>query len=78
MKCLILVQQVLLAWSLNMGIGVLPKSMNPCHIAHNIRSVDLKLNDQHLTAISSLNKDKSYVNLEVNEKLRRTKKLTSC
>ncbi|GCB85235.1 hypothetical protein scyTo_0025990 [Scyliorhinus torazame] len=52
--------QVLLRWALQQGIGVIPKSTNPEHIALNARLFDFHLGDEDMELLSGLHSDTRY------------------
>ena len=54
------VPQVLLAWAMHLGIGVLPKSAHPDRIKYNFQAVHVKLEEKEIEEISKLNKDRPY------------------
>lgn len=49
--------QVLLRWSVQQGIGVIPKSTNPDHIQANIDIFDFELSKDQMAELSSLHTD---------------------
>jgi len=50
--------QVILRWSHQRGVVVIPKSSNEKRLAENIDIFDFKLSEEEITRISSLNKNK--------------------
>lgn len=50
--------QVLIAWALQRGTSVIPKSVNPKRIAENLQSLSLTLSEKDMAAIAAL--DKGY------------------
>ena len=50
--------QVLIAWALQRGTSVIPKSVTPTRIAENLQSLSLTLSDQDMEAIATL--DQGY------------------
>ena len=50
--------QVLLAWGIQRGIAVIPKSVNASRIAENYGSLNLRLDDQDILQINSLESDR--------------------
>lgn len=54
--------QVLLRWSTQRGIAVIPKSNNPARLAQNLDVVSFDLSDDELKAISGLNKGLRFNN----------------
>lgn len=54
------IPQVILSWITTQGIIALPRTSNREHLKENIESLNLKLSEEEIKAIDSLNKDKSY------------------
>uniref|UniRef100_A0A914W1T9 NADP-dependent oxidoreductase domain-containing protein n=1 Tax=Plectus sambesii TaxID=2011161 RepID=A0A914W1T9_9BILA len=54
------VNLVLLAWALAQDIGILPKSQTPSRIKENFESTKVKLTDDEVQQISSLNCEQPY------------------
>lgn len=52
---------VLLSWILSQGFSVIAKSATPSRIAENFESTKLKLTDQDIELIHTLNKNKGYI-----------------
>ncbi|KAK2144236.1 hypothetical protein LSH36_776g02440 [Paralvinella palmiformis] len=52
--------QVLLRWSVQQNIGVIPKSTNPDHIRENISISDFELTEEEIGQLSGLNKNKHF------------------
>ncbi|MEM9728294.1 MAG: aldo/keto reductase, partial [Myxococcota bacterium] len=50
--------QVLIAWGLDRGTAVIPKSVNPSRIKENLGAEDVVLDDEDRTAIAALNADR--------------------
>jgi alcohol dehydrogenase (NADP+) len=53
--------QVLLAWALERGTAVIPKSVSPGRLAENLAAGQLELGDQDLLAIKGLDRHRRYV-----------------
>lgn len=53
--------QVLIAWSLNRDIAVIPKSVNPERIRQNYEAADIKLSEQEMQEIAGLDRGLRYV-----------------
>ena len=53
--------QVLLAWAINRGTAVIPKSVNPSRMRSNLVAADVELTDGEMDAISGLNRHYRYV-----------------
>lgn len=49
--------QVVLAWHLALGLVVIPKSVTPERIVENFGALDVRLDEEDVTAISGLNRD---------------------
>jgi diketogulonate reductase-like aldo/keto reductase len=54
--------QVLIKWSLQRGLIVIPKSSNPTRITENSQVTDFELSEADMTTISALNKNHRFVN----------------
>ncbi|KAL5007291.1 hypothetical protein ScPMuIL_016097 [Solemya velum] len=52
--------QVALRWAVQQGIGVIPKSSNPKHIAENFDIFSFELSDKQMDEINSLDKGTHY------------------
>ncbi|KAK1154948.1 glyoxal reductase isoform X2 [Acipenser oxyrinchus oxyrinchus] len=52
--------QVLLAWALRQGVGVIPKSGDPQRIAENARALDLAMKPEDVLELSSLDSGTRY------------------
>jgi alcohol dehydrogenase (NADP+) len=53
--------QVLLAWAMHRGTIVIPKSIQPQHIKNNLDALNLRLQDQEITAINQLNQNYRFI-----------------
>jgi alcohol dehydrogenase (NADP+) len=53
--------QVLIAWALARGTAVIPKSVSPARLAQNLAAVTLTLNDQDMSEIAALDRNRRYV-----------------
>lgn len=56
--------QVLLRWSIERGIAVIPKSTDPKRLAENLETVNLKLSDRDMAELAKLNTGFRYVHGE--------------
>jgi len=54
-------QVILLAWPVNLGVGIVPKSSNPERIAGNMEAAELTLTEEEMTSLSLLDRGKNYV-----------------
>jgi len=54
--------QVLLAWAVNRGTAVIPKSVTPAHLQANLEAVDVELGAEELACIDELNRHYRYLN----------------
>lgn len=54
------IPQVILSWIITQGIIALPRTSNKDHLRENIDSQNLKLTEEEMESINSLNQDKSY------------------
>jgi alcohol dehydrogenase (NADP+) len=53
--------QVLLAWALERGTSVIPKSVNPERMKANLAAADISLTDEDLLHIAGINRHERYV-----------------
>lgn len=53
--------QVLLAWAMQRGTIVIPKSVTPAHIRSNYAAIQVELTDEHMQKIAELDKGYRYV-----------------
>lgn len=53
--------QILIKWSLQRGLVVIPKSTNPERIRDNFELNDFELNEEEMKKITALNKNKRFV-----------------
>ena len=53
--------QVLIAWAIQRGTIVIPKSVNPKRLAENFKSQEVKLTPDDMERIASLDKERRYV-----------------
>jgi alcohol dehydrogenase (NADP+) len=58
------VQIILLAWALALGVGVVPKSASAQRIAANTMATMIHLDDDEVTKISHLDRNKNYTKCE--------------
>ena len=54
--------QVLLAWHVNRGTSVIPKSTTPSHLQSNLGAQDIVLSDQDMKELTALDRNYRYVN----------------
>lgn len=59
--------QIILRWHIQEGNIVFPKSSNPSHLKENIEIFDFDLTDEEINAIRSLDRNKRYYNLSLEE-----------
>lgn len=59
--------QIILRWHIQEGFSVVPGSKNPVHIKENINIFDFKLSDAEMTTMRSLNKDKRFFNVTLEQ-----------
>ncbi|MEX1368678.1 MAG: aldo/keto reductase [Nannocystaceae bacterium] len=55
------VAQVALAWAVQRGTAVIPKSVNPGRLAQNLAAADLSLTAQDMTSIAALDRGRRYI-----------------
>lgn len=53
--------QVLLAWAVQRGTSVIPKSVNPGRMAQNLAAADLALDDATMAEITAMDRGRRYV-----------------
>lgn len=53
--------QVLLAWQLQLGLSVIPKSVRPARLRENFSAQDIELDPDDMQAIAALDKRRRYV-----------------
>ena len=53
--------QILLAWAVNRGTAVIPKSVNPGRLQLNLEAASIELTAQEMQSINELNKNYRYV-----------------
>jgi alcohol dehydrogenase (NADP+) len=54
--------QILVAWAIGRNTIVIPKSVSPARLAENIAATTIKLNDQDMALLSTLDRHRRYVN----------------
>ena len=52
--------QVLLRWSVQSGVGVIPRSADPAHQAENMAVFDFELSPEDMAALHALNEEHPY------------------
>lgn len=55
------VAQLILAWIMQRGISVIPKSVKPEHLKQNLDSVNIELSVDEMATVKSVNKNRRYV-----------------
>lgn len=60
--------QVILRWHIQEGFSVIPGASNPDYIKENIQIFDFALTDEEMAQIRSLNKEKRFFNMPLDEK----------
>lgn len=55
------VAQVLIAWAIQRGTSVIPKSVNPSRLKQNLASVSIELTQEDMQSIALLNRSRRYV-----------------
>ncbi|MBB4285968.1 aldo/keto reductase [Roseospira goensis] len=53
--------QVLIAWALHRGTAVIPKSVTPERLAQNLAATEVRLSDDDMAALGTLDRDARYV-----------------
>jgi diketogulonate reductase-like aldo/keto reductase len=59
--------QIILRWHIQEGFSVIPGSKNPAHIRENINIFDFALSAEEMTTMRSLNKDKRFFNMTLEQ-----------
>jgi len=54
------ISNILLAWPLSQGIGVIPKSATPERVKENFKAINVKLNEEEIEKIWALHKNVNY------------------
>ena len=62
--------QIILRWHIQEGFSVIPGASNPDYIKENIQIFDFELTDEEMAQIRSLNKEKRFFNMSLEEKER--------
>ncbi|CAD6194477.1 unnamed protein product [Caenorhabditis auriculariae] len=52
---------ILLAWALNQGVGIIPKSATPSRIVDNIKVAEVKLSAEEIQELTSLDRGQHYI-----------------
>lgn len=55
------VEETLLAFATSQGVGIVPKSTNPERIAKNFNAFNVKLNQNEIDELNSINVDSHYI-----------------
>lgn len=53
--------QLMLAWAVNRGTSVIPKSVNPQRLKENLTAADIELGPQEMEAMQGVNLDYRYI-----------------
>ncbi len=62
--------QVILRWHMQEGFSAIPGASNPDYIKENIQIFDFELTDEEMVQMRSLNKEKRFFNMSLEEKER--------
>jgi diketogulonate reductase-like aldo/keto reductase len=54
-------QQILLSYALSQSVGIVPKSTSPERIHDNFQVLNLRLNEEDLNRLNSIDKDGHYI-----------------
>ncbi|WP_245904131.1 aldo/keto reductase [Dysgonomonas alginatilytica] len=60
--------QIILRWHIQEGLSVIPGATNPDYIKQNISIFDFALSEDEMAAMRSLNKDKRFFNMTLEQK----------
>jgi len=61
------IAQIILRWHTQEGFSVIPGATNPAHIKENISIFDFALSDEEMMTMRSLNKDKRFFNMTLEQ-----------
>jgi diketogulonate reductase-like aldo/keto reductase len=61
------IAQTILRWHVQEGFSVIPGATNPAHIKENINIFDFALSDAEMATMRSLNKDKRFFNMTLEQ-----------
>lgn len=61
------IAQVILRWHMQEGFSAIPGATNPAHIKENIDIFDFALSKEEMTTMRSLNKDKRFFNMSLEQ-----------
>ena len=61
------IAQIILRWHIQEGFSAIPGSKNPIHIKENISIFDFELSDAEMAIMRSLNKDKRFFNVTLEQ-----------
>ena len=59
--------QIILRWHIQEGFSVIPGNTNPDWIKENISIFDFKLDDEDMAVMRSLNKEKRFYNMSLDQ-----------
>jgi diketogulonate reductase-like aldo/keto reductase len=62
------IAQIILRWHIQEGFSVIPGATNPDYIKENISIFDFELSDEEMTTMRSLNKEKRFFNMTLEQK----------
>ena len=62
--------QIILRWHMQEGFSAIPGASNPDYIKENIQIFDFELTDEEMAQMRSLNKEKRFFNMSLEEKER--------
>jgi alcohol dehydrogenase (NADP+) len=51
----------MLAWAVNRGTSVIPKSVNPERLKQNLAAADIDLSEDQMNELAKVNKDYRYI-----------------
>ena len=57
--------QVVLAWNMMKGVGVVPKSVNEMHLRENIGSLNVELDERDMEELGKINKNERFISADV-------------
>ena len=61
------IAQIIIRWHIEEGFSVIPGASNPDYIKENISIFDFKLDEEDMATMRSLNKEKRFYNLSIEQ-----------
>ena len=57
--------QVVLAWNMERGVGVIPKSISENHLQENIGAINVELDEKDMMEIENINREERFLSADV-------------